>query len=284
MLFAISIYFFLCQRHEEYDFSHLKKHCKHIQPIPAAEYAARHRRLYETLVQLDKEAFVMEGGATMRYYTNIDWELTERPFLVLLRRQESLPTGINMTIITPTFEFTKAAERFKEARLPKEIQPTFVSWDEHKSPFEPIKSIVQEGSLLVEPTTRLFIFQGLEEEHLNVQMAPVSIRQLRMIKSPSELNILRCANTVTEMAIRAVRPHVKVGMSEQELQVIMTKALTAAGLSQTWVLALIDQHAALPHGDSSEKQVKEDSVILIDTGGELFGEYIDCILDHLFYN
>jgi Xaa-Pro aminopeptidase len=53
----------------------------------------------------------------------------------------------------------------------------------------------------------------------------------------------------------------------------MTSALKKAGLTNTWVLALVDDHTALPHGDSSETKVKKDSVVLIDTGGELYGKY-----------
>ncbi|KAI9253621.1 RIO1 family-domain-containing protein [Sporodiniella umbellata] len=217
----------------------------------------------------------MEGGATMRYYTNIDWELTERPFLVLLSRNSSLPTGIHMTLVAPMFELTKAKERLGQANLPETIHTNLVSWNEHESPFIPVQSLMPNGSLLVESNVRLFIYEGLAQHLQLVQMAPVSIRQLRMIKSPAELALLRCANALTEQAIGAMRPYVKIGMTEQDLQSLQTRALVAAGLSNTWVLALVDEHAALPHGDSSEKKVKKDSVVLIDTGGELRGYQSD---------
>ncbi|KAG1447663.1 hypothetical protein G6F56_009186 [Rhizopus delemar] len=256
------------------DFSHLASHCESIQSIPSSEYAARHRRLYETLIDLDHQGFLMEGGATMRYYTNIDWELTERPFLILLLRNDTLETGIQMVLFSPTFESTKAAKKLEEAKLPASIHHQILTWDEHQSPFDLVQSAVKDSKILVESNTRLFIFEGLERL-LKIKMAPVSIRQLRMIKSEAELAILRCANEVTQMAIEAVRPFIKVGMNEREIQGVMTKALVAAGLTQTWVLALVDQDAALPHGDSGERQVQKKSVVLIDTGGELHGYQSD---------
>ncbi|CAO3668824.1 unnamed protein product [Rhizopus stolonifer] len=263
-----------CLQPSSPDFSHLASHCESIQPIPSSEYAARHRRLYETLIDLDHQGFLMEGGATMRYYTNIDWELTERPFLILLLRNDTLETGIQMVIFSPTFESTKAAKKLEEARLPTSIHHQILTWDEHQSPFDLVQSVVKDSKILMESNVRLFIFEGLERL-LKIKMAPVSIRQLRMIKSAAELAILRCANEVTQMAIGAVRPFIKVGMNEREIQRVMTKALVAAGLSQTWVLALVDQDAALPHGDSGERQVQKESVVLIDTGGELHGYQSD---------
>ncbi|PHZ10090.1 Creatinase/aminopeptidase, partial [Rhizopus microsporus ATCC 52813] len=239
------------------------------------EYATRHRRLHQALVDAKSDCLLMEGGATMQYYTNIQWDLTERPFLVVLFVDNTLPTGINMTVITPEFELTKAQKRLAEAKLPDDIQPTLVSWKEHESPFEGLRAVLpSETRVLIEPATRLFIYDGLRRL-FPTDMAPIGIQQLRMIKSPAELSILRCANTVTEMAIRAVRPHVKVGMSEYDIQQLMTSALKKAGLTNTWVLALVDEHAALPHGDSSETKVKKDSVVLIDTGGELYGYQSD---------
>jgi Xaa-Pro aminopeptidase len=106
-------------------------------------------------------------------------------------------------------------------------------------------------------------------------MAPEAIVKLRMVKSTSEIDIMRCANTVTELAIRTVRPHIKVGMTEFDIQNVMTNALEVAGLTKTWVLALIDENAALPHGSSSNKKVTKHSTVLIDTGGEFLGYQSD---------
>ncbi|KAI7906912.1 RIO1 family-domain-containing protein [Cokeromyces recurvatus] len=242
----------------------------------------------------------MEGGATMLYYTNIDWELTERPFMVVLQLNESEPTGIHTTIVTPAFEATRAVKSVKEANLPNEIQPKFVEWLEDRSPFDVLKTILiqptttidddddnnnnnrrrkrQQPIIFVEQNVRLFVFQGISDALLTgkVMMAPRFIRMLRMVKSNSELEIMRCANKVTELAIRTVRPHVKIGMTELDIQRLMENALHTAGLTKTWVLALIDENAALPHGSSSMKKVTGHSSVLIDTGGELLGYQSDC--------
>lgn len=263
------------------DYSHLEGYCSHIQPIPSEEYSARHERLAKTLEKENADALIMEGGASMVYYANIEWELTERPFLVVLQLDKSEPTGIHTTIVTPAFESTKAQVSLEKAHLPTTIQPDIVSWLEYESPFEILHRVFPDDTerILVEQNARLFIHQGINDalKDTQVDMAPQSIRMLRMIKSDAELDIMRCANTVTEMAIRTVRPHIKVGMTEFDIQNVMTTALEKAGLTNTWVLALVDENAALPHGSSSDKKVTKHSTVLIDTGGEYLGRCSICL-------
>lgn len=262
------------------DFSPLKGYCKDISSIPPNEYTARHERLAKALKEENADAFIMEGGASMVYYANIEWGLTERAFMVILRRNESEPTGIHTTIVTPAFEATRALKSLKQANLPDTIQPNVVEWQEAESPFDYVKSLFDSEKtkrIIVEQESRLFIFEGVSNvmPETKVIMSPRSVQMLRMVKSSAELDILRCANTATELAIRTVRPHIKVGMTEFDIQAIMTEALETAGLTNTWVLALVDENAALPHGGSSNQKVNKHSSVLIDTGGEFLGYQAD---------
>ncbi|KAI9496791.1 peptidase M24, structural domain-containing protein [Zychaea mexicana] len=266
------------------DFSSLRGYCAHTQAIQPNEYIKRQKKLAATLPE--SSAYVMEGGPTMLYYTNIAWGLSERPFLVVLVADASQPGGIKTTVVTPMFEATRAVEAVKDANLPDEIQPDIVEWIEHGSPYTVTADqvLANISTVFVEPTTRLFIFDGLSQVLENgvngqgkgVQVASRALQTLRMVKSPAELNILRCVNHATEEAIRQVRPHVNVGMTESDIATLMTRALTTAGLTNTWVLALVDENAAFPHGEpGTTKKVGKDSTVLIDTGGELLGYQSD---------
>lgn len=265
---------------DDIDFSSLEGYCKDISSIPPTEYTERHQRLAQALREENADAFIMEGGASMIYYSNIEWSLTERAFIVIHRLNESAPTGIHTTIITPAFEATRALKSLKEANLPITIKPDVVEWQEADSPFDSVKKVLdieKAKRIIVEQESRLFIFEGVSNvmTEAKVVMSPRSVQMLRMVKSSAELSILRCANTVTELAIRTVRPYIKVGMTEFDIQAIMTKALETAGLTKTWVIALLDENAALPHGGSSDKKVNKHSTILIDTGGEFLGYQAD---------
>ncbi|KAL9549696.1 hypothetical protein MBANPS3_005075 [Mucor bainieri] len=265
---------------DKLDLSPLDGFCSHVDSIQPKEYIGRHQKLAQVLKDEKADALIMEGGASMIYYTNIEWGLTERAFMVILQLDSSEPTGIRTTIVSPAFEATRALDSLKKANLPDEISPSIVEWLEYESPYHAVKKVFSNKSdsrIIVDEDARLFIYQGIVDglAGSDVYMAPRSIRMLRMVKSAAELDIMRCANTATELAIRTVRPHIKVGMTEFDIQNVMEEALHRAGLTNTWVLALVDENAALPHGSSSEKKVTKHSTVLIDTGGELLGYQSD---------
>lgn len=223
----------------------------------------------------------MEPGPTMLYYTNIEWSLSERPFLVVLQRPNN-SSDITTTVVTPMFEATRAAEAIQEAKLPKEISVKVVEWIEHGSPYETAAELLQDAShVFVEPGVRLFVYDGLADilslQHgVVTTMASRALQTLRMVKSPAEIAIMRCANRATVAAAKQVRHHVKPGMTEADIATLVTKALTTAGLTKTWVLALVDENAAFPHGEpGATKRVTDHSTVLIDSGGELLGYQSD---------
>lgn len=253
--------------------------CADIKAIQPSEYIERHTRLAETLPE--GSALVMEPGPTMLYYTNIEWSLSERPFLVVLQRPNN-SSDITTTVVTPMFEATRAAEAIQEAKLPKEISVKVVEWIEHGSPYETAAELLQDAShVFVEPGVRLFVYDGLADilslQHgVVTTMASRALQTLRMVKSPAEIAIMRCANRATVAAAKQVRHHVKPGMTEADIATLVTKALTTAGLTKTWVLALVDENAAFPHGEpGATKRVTDHSTVLIDSGGELLGYQSD---------
>ncbi|KAI9020176.1 peptidase M24, structural domain-containing protein [Phycomyces nitens] len=262
------------------DFSSLEGYCKDTLAIQPGEYVDRQKRLAKVLKDEKAGALVVEPGPTMTYYTNIAWSLTERPFLVVLRPDDDLPSGINMTIVTPMFEATRALEALKRANLPSEIEPSVVEWVEDGSPYNAVKKALGDtaGTVFVDKDIRMFVFDGIDDvsDDINVKMAPRSIRTLRMVKSSAEIDILRCANHATLAALQLVRTYVQPGMVESEISKMMTDALETAGLDETWVLALVDENAAFPHGEPGiQRTVTENSTVLIDTGGRLLGYQAD---------
>ena len=260
------------------NFDSLRGYCAHTDAIQPNEYVKRQKKLAAALPE-ESSAYVMEGGPTMLYYTNINWGLSERPFLVVLTKDSKHGSGIKTTVVTPMFEATRAVEAIKSANLPEEIQPEVIQWIEHESPYKVTveQALANISTIYIEPTTRSFILDGISKVSSGkVEIASRALQTLRMVKSSSEIDILRCANHATEEAIRQVRPFVQPGMTEADIANIMTHALTTAGLTNTWVLALIDENAAFPHGEPGQtKKVSKDSTVLIDTGGELLGYQSD---------
>ncbi|SAL98915.1 hypothetical protein [Absidia glauca] len=240
--------------------------------VPGEQYIDRQNRLFDTMQQEGVFAYVMEPSSTFLYYTNLTWTRTERPFLVVFTDDRQ------MTIITPAFEATRAKEQWIKANLPAGINPSMVEWVEHGSAFDTVRDVLkshhsQSQAIQIEPTTRYFIAEGIRAsvDH-SVHIASQTLQQLRMVKTQEEIAIIQCTNRISVRAIETLQHHgIHIGMSEQMIAQRMIEALHRVGLTETWVLALVDANAAFPHGQPGKPHdVTPSSLILIDAGGKLY--------------
>lgn len=263
-------------------FEHLHNFCANVSPISAEEYLVRQRRLAQVLLDLNSAAFIAEPGPSMTYYTNVEWNLSERPFLVVIRPDPLAPSGVNVTFVSPAFEAARARNNIKRAALMEPVG--LLEWQEHLSPYDPVAEILSTvytpiTTVYLDATVRLFIASGLANTlaPLNVTtlVSAPKLQTLRSIKSTAEIAILRCANLATVEALRAVRRLVKPGVTESQITAWTYEALKSAGLTMTWVLALVDENTAYPHGEPGiERDVGDKgSVVLIDAGGRFLGMF-----------
>jgi len=133
------------------------------------------------------------------------------------------------------------------------------------------------GRVGVSPTTRHFIVDGLTaatQSH-SFENGKSVIDGCRMRKSTAEIALLRTANIATQSALAAVAEHVRPGMTEEDIRVMVHAAQRAAGLQDTWALVASGPRAAFPHGTRQEARVKAGEFLLVDTGGALHGYQSD---------
>jgi len=257
----------------------LAAHCKDAQPIHATELLERQRQLAYALHALKGSAYVAEPGASALFFGNISdasWQLSERPFLLIISPLvDQGEVSARITILTPSFE----ADRAKLLNVPG-VDVTYVAWQEDDDPYTVAVEALptyNRGSIYVDGMTRHFIVDGFAKAApgLNVLSAPLAITSLRERKSPSEIALLRCANEVTVLAIRAVQARMRIGLRESQVIQMVDEALAVAGLTERWTLVLFGENAALPHGTGTDRVLGTSDLILIDTGGVLFGYHSD---------
>jgi len=255
------------------EFPSLQGFCDHVAKVPAGQYLERQQELARTLKANNATALIAEGGATMKYYTNVEWSLSERPFVMVLQPDSSAKTGVSLTFVVPAFEALRARENIQKASLPKVLQVAVVEWEESASPYEKIASVLsKEGNIQLDIAIRLFVADGIGNlVPGRTSLASPQVQILRMIKSHEEVEIMRCANQATVAAIKEVKKHVGKGITENQIASMTHKALQTAGLTETWVLSLINERAALPHGEAGEHSLGDEGVVLIDAGGRLQG-------------
>lgn len=266
------------------DFQHLAEHCSHIPAISPSEFASRQTALARVLHALNASAYIAEPGASAEFYANLSsaqWSLSERPLLLVITPEVLSSSGGvpevqgKVSILTPKFEATRA----KLLHVPSGSQIEYAEWPEEADPYKVavyhlLPSLGEgDGIIFVDGSTRTFIADGLRAAapQTLVLPAPIEVQQLRERKSEAELDILKCVNEVTALAIREVRKKLSIGIRESEAGSLMRKALSSAGLVNVFALVLFGENAALPHGSGTDRVLSKADFVLIDCGGSLHG-------------
>ncbi|KAK0458503.1 peptidase M24 [Desarmillaria tabescens] len=219
-------------------------HCSHLSPLPASEFHTRLSTLGETLTTLKASAYITEPGANALYYANISTShchLSERPLLLIV------DASARVTVLTPKFEGTRAR------LLPILSDVKWVEWAEDEVPYGQLPDI--EGTVFVDGNIRHFIVDGLRTAFPKaiISAAPPEIRQLRERKSKRVLELLKCANEATLLAIRQTHKQMHLGMRESDARNLVTadalphSEKTPPSLTEAAQTALFDCTASL-HG------------------------------------
>ncbi|KAF9174980.1 hypothetical protein BGX21_004313 [Mortierella sp. AD011] len=284
-------------------FIHLQGSCDHVKPISPVEFEERQTSLSHLLVDHKASAYIAEPGSNMKYFTNIRWSQSERPFLLIVqaKRKKTGEVMTKSTIVAPAFE----ASRARQGLLPGS-NITIKTWEEGGSAYKVVREVLDtswgnpdddQGDddlyanshkkpkdpeyVYIDPDMRQFVSHGitdeLESSTRKVTIADQAIALLRMQKTPHEVEILRCVSQTTVNVIRSVKNEIKVGVRESEVQALLTEAYSEAGLEYEdgGSLVLFGKDAALPHGSGNDTELERGMMVLIDSGARLHGYLSD---------
>ncbi|KAG0334950.1 hypothetical protein BG000_007915, partial [Podila horticola] len=233
-------------------YRHLQGSCDHVPPISPIEFEERQVNLSRLLVDLRADAYIAEPGTNMRYFSNIHWSQSERPFLLVVqaKRDKTDQVLTKITIVAPAFE----ASRARQSLIPGS-SIAIQTWEEGESAYKVVRELLDTpwagpdeeenelkdkkprkefNQIYVDADMRQFVSSGLatalESSTRKVTIAHRAIKELRAVKSPHEIDILRCVSTTSVNVIRAVKGQLHVGLFELEVQEMLTKAYRDAGL------------------------------------------------------
>jgi Xaa-Pro dipeptidase len=241
-----------------------------VSPIDTAEHGARLAKLQGLMQQHRIGAMLIESGSSLEYFTGIHWWRSERTTAALVSAQGPV------VVVTPAFEEPSIRETL---RVPAEVRP----WKEDESPFALLAAAWRDhgraGPLAIEPTMRYFILEQVAGSAGAARPTLVPgddlVRACRMVKSSSELALMQAANNVTMAALRHTHAQIRPGMQAKEILALVVDATEQLGGSHEFTLVLLNEASAYPHGSIKPQQVREGSVVLIDTGCSVHGYQSD---------
>jgi Xaa-Pro dipeptidase len=247
-----------------------------VRPIDAEERAARRKRLGELLASRGIDAMLLEGGSTMSYLAGVSWGRSERFFGLVV-----LADGRHFWIC-PAFEESRARQSID--KRPPDPGPggDVVAWREDEYPYRPLSTELSKrgaNRIAIEPSLRNVFAERLAAEMGRSRIDGLAgaeiVAALRSRKDAHEIEILRKANELTQLAIQSAARCLAPGMTGSEVAKIVERAHKKLGFTATWNLSLIGPAAALPHGDPDERRLEKGSLLLVDAGGEFLGYQSD---------
>ncbi|KAF6834653.1 metallopeptidase family M24 [Colletotrichum plurivorum] len=251
-------------------------------PITADEFIDRRDRLAKALAASNIDAFALEPGYTFQYYGNISqvdwepWEPEERPFLMLVLPQtaESGEITAKTAYLSPHFE----EGRVRMLGIPsRDEELDIVVWEEHWNPYKTLLDSRlfngKKAKIMVDEEIRDYIVRGLDSVGFETVGLNPEVELVRQQKSPAEVELLRAVNTGTVVAVRAMRPCLVAGLTENEVTEILNNALLSIDFSLFFNIVLFEEHGALPHGGfvTGWKKLTPESMIVIDVGAHYLG-------------
>jgi len=242
----------------------LKSRKSEATPITREERHQRQGRARQLMSENGLDAMVLMAGTSLQYFTGIRWWGGERTFALIL------PAKGAAFYVCPGFEEGRAREQIINS--PDGAQPDVRVWQEDESPYQRIAQGLKErgiatGKLGIEETVRFVFADGIAKASPQATIAsatPVTAG-CRMIKSANEIALMRLAAQVTLAAYEAAYLAVKDGMTQPQLEALVSQAHERLGFSgEADVQA--GEFSAFPHGSVTPQVVHEGTIVLMDGG------------------
>lgn len=251
----------------------LKSRKSEAAPITREERHERQERARKLMSENSLDAIVLMEGTSLRYFTGIRWWGGERLFALVL------PVKGAAFYVCPAFEEGRAHEQI--AGAPDGDHPDLRTWQEDESPYQRVAQGLKErgisnGKLGIEETVRFVFADGIA--HAAPQATLVSATPVtagcRMIKSAHEISLMRLACAVTLTAYEAVYHALREGMTQQQVENLISAAYGQLGFSGE-ASVQVGEYSALPHGSTTPQVIRGGTIVMIDDGCEVEGYQSD---------
>lgn len=249
-----------------------------VQPIKKDEFASRIEKASALIKENNFAAVYLNAGTNLYYFTGTQWSISERAAGAILT-----PDG-TLHYISPAFE----KGTMKNFML---LQGEIHTWEEHESPYvlfgQILKSLgINSGKIGLDETSSYFLTDGLVKANPDYKFenAKPVLAVCRMCKSDNEIAIMQAAKNITMKVIQAAAKILYPGIAAREVIEFINKAHIKAGAPEGsfFCIVLFADDTQFPHGVPEPQPLKNNDVVLLDTGCQLHG-YISDITRTFIY-
>ncbi|WP_148882187.1 Xaa-Pro dipeptidase PepQ [Thermococcus aciditolerans] len=207
-------------------------------------------RLKEFISENELDGVLITGKENIFYFTGSSPVLGG--YLVV--------TPDDAIFIVPELEYEEARET---SRIPVEKFKTGKELYERLSSFK-LKKLGIEGR------TSFSTIQTLREKVGAADFVSVDdvVKELRIIKTPEEIEVIKAACGIADMAMMAALEEISEGKREREIAAKMEYVMKMNGAEKPAFDTIIASgwRAALPHGLASDKRIEKGDLVVIDEG------------------
>ena len=242
-------------------------------PIDNKEFQNRINKACESLNKNGLDAMFINAGTNLYYFTNTKWNPSERLVGALLYADGTIK------YVVPEFEIGTFNDFMG-------IEGEIISWSEHDSPVQKIAEIVNSGTRLAIDDATSFTIVSRFQENIKFQISSAEelIRNIRMIKSEAEIAHIQYAMNLTMRVHHAVAKILRPGITPAEVENFIHKAHQKLGIESGsyFCIVLFGMDSSFPHGVKAPKPLRENEIVLVDTGCKYNGYLSDITRTYIY--
>ncbi|MEC3906717.1 Xaa-Pro peptidase family protein [Tamlana sp. 2201CG12-4] len=249
-----------------------------VKPIPKAEFQSRIEKACSLMKTKGVQVLYLHSGTNLYYFTGMRWNPSERLVGALV-----FPNG-KLHYIAPKFEEGTILDFMS-------VEGQVHCWEEHESPYELLTEILKnnhitEGEIFIDETAPFFISDGILKapSAYTLSNARPVISVCRMIKSDTEIAIIKHVMNITLDVQKAAARILRVGISAREVIDFINEAHKRYGITSDsyFCIVLFGVDSSFPHGVSKPKNLEMNDMVLIDTGCVLYDYISDITRTYVF--
>ncbi|MGB9839179.1 M24 family metallopeptidase [Thermovenabulum sp.] len=185
-------------------------------------------------------------------------------------------TGEGFLLVTETKMYIFTDFRYVEQAKKESLHCEIIEYKPGVSSFSLLAQVLKENNILntgiEENVVTLKTYEELKQNLEGIEIGRIGglVEKIRMIKEEEEIENIKTAQRIADMAFIHILDYIKPGVSEKEISLeleFFIKKNGAQGLSFPTIVAT-GERASLPHGEPTERKLKYGDFITLDFGAK----------------